>query len=128
MDLYLSLLSPVWWASVLLCSIALCATGSWVARRGIGRAGSEPAATSGLEGAKRRVRFGAFVVGLLVLANLAMLGTLAIANLRVPRLVGPVGLALVLCCLVSLVLALLVYRGAVPLEVRGAAGRTDARR
>ena len=128
MELYLSLLSPVWWASVLLCSIASCATGSWVARRGTERTGSEPATTTGLDGAMRRVRFGAFVVVLLVLANLAMLGTLSIANLRVPRLAGPVGLALVLCCLVSLVLALLVYRGVAPLDVRGAAGRTDASR
>jgi hypothetical protein len=44
---------------------------------------------------------------------------LAIANLRVPRLVGPVGLALVLCSLVSLVLALLVYRSVAPLDARG---------
>jgi hypothetical protein len=44
----------------------------------------------------------------LVLANLSMLGTLAAANLHTPHLMGPVGLSFCLCCLVSLVLAVLV--------------------
>jgi hypothetical protein len=52
------------------------------------------------------------VVALLVLANLAMLGTLSAANLRTPRLAGPVGLVFVLCCMVSLVLAVLVHNAA----------------
>ena len=106
MELYLSLFSPVWWAGVLVCTILLSAVSSWLARRSDKHADLSPQDTTTTA---HRLRRAAWVVGLLVLANLAMLGTLAAANLRTPRIAGPVGLALVLCCLISLVLAVLVH-------------------
>jgi hypothetical protein len=105
MDLRLSLLSPIWWASVLLCTILLSTTTSWLAQRRARRGGAD-ATVPGL--GVHRLRCASWVVGLLVLANLSMLGTLAAANLHTPHLMGPVGLSFCLCCLVSLVLAVLV--------------------
>ena len=86
MDLYHSLLSPVWWASVLLCTILLTTVTSWLARRSA-RRGNET--TPNHHTKARRLRLATWAVALLVLANLAMLGSLAAANLRTPRLVGP---------------------------------------
>ena len=106
MDLRLSLLSPVWWASVLVCTILLTATTSWLARRRARRSCAD-ATAPGLS--VHRLRCASWVVGLLALTNLAMLGTPTAANLRTPRLMGPVGLSFCLCCLVSLVLAVLVH-------------------
>ena len=106
MDLYLSLLSPAWWAGVLVCTILLSAFCSWLAQRGGRRVGP----TTNADTTARRLRQASWVVGLLVLANLAMLGTLAAANLHTPRITGPVGLAFILCCLVSLTLAVLMFR------------------
>jgi hypothetical protein len=109
MDLYLSLLSPVWWATVLVCTVALTAATSWLARGAARRSGPAQAARSI---SHRRMRLAAWTVVLLVLANLSMLCTMVAANLRTPNLAGPVGLAFVLCCLVSLVLAVIVHGAA----------------
>ena len=106
MDLHHSLASPVWWSSVLLCTILLTTASSWLARRSA-QLGNKPAPNNHTKA--RRLRLAAWAVALLVLANLAMLGSLAAANLRTPRLAGPVGLAFLLCCLISLVLAVLIH-------------------
>ena len=104
MDLDHTLLSPLWWASVLVCTIALTAACRWLARR-LATQTARPRDTP----STTRLRLGSRVIGLLVLANLTMLGGLAAANLPTPRLAGPIGLAFVLCCLVSLVLAVLTH-------------------
>jgi hypothetical protein len=88
MDLYLSLLSPVWWATVLVCTVALTAATSWLARGAARRSGPAQAARSI---SHRRMRLAAWTVVLLVLANLSMLCTMVAANLRTPNLAGPVG-------------------------------------
>ncbi len=106
MEIYLSLLSPVWWAGVLVCTILLSAGSAGHARRVTKRPGDRRLASPVTV---RRARCAAWSAALLVLANLTMLGALAAANLRTPRLAGPVGLTFVLCCLVSLVLAVLVH-------------------
>ncbi|MFH1462797.1 MAG: hypothetical protein ABIO70_00215 [Pseudomonadota bacterium] len=102
MDLSLSLLSPAWWATVLVCTILLTALSSLLARRRADPTRAPPPTA-------RRLRLATWTVTLLVLANLAMLGTLLAVNLPSPRLAGPVGLSFLLCCLVSLVLAVLVH-------------------
>jgi hypothetical protein len=106
-DLYDTLLSPLWWAAVLGCSTALTILSRWVVPR-LSRGRRRPAPPSSGR-SRRRLRAATLVVALLVLANLAMLGTLTAANLHTPRLAGPVGLAFILCCLVSLTLAVLMF-------------------
>ncbi len=107
MEIYLTLLSPLWWGTVVLCSALFATVTTWLARR-------RPLQTrQGDPGDRaRRLRLGTWVAGLLVLANIAMFGTLAAANLRVPSIAGPVGLAFLLCCLVSLVLAVSLHAAA----------------
>ena len=106
MDEYDALLSPLWWASVLLVGILINAGCSWLVRR---RARNGPERPSGDQEAPRHLRLGPWVLGLTVLANIAMFVTLAAANLRVPRLAGPVGICFLLCCLVSLTLAVALH-------------------
>ena len=107
MDLHDTLLSPLWWAAVLVCSTALTSLIRWVVPRF--SPGNRTPAPASQGRSHRRLHTATFVVALLVLANLAMLGTLAAANLHTPRITGPVGLAFILCCLVSLTLAVLVF-------------------
>ncbi len=104
MELYLTLLSPVWWCTVVLCSGAFAVFAAWLSRRR-----PRGSAADQIELRARQLRLGTRVVALLVLANIAVFGTLAAANLRVPSLVGPVGMACLLCCLVSLALAVSLY-------------------
>jgi len=57
----------------------------------------------------RALRLRIWVVNLLVLANVGMLVGLSAVNLRIPSIGGPVSLAFVVLCLLSLTLATLVY-------------------
>jgi len=106
MDEYHALLSPLWWASVLVATIVINTGCSWLVRR---RARNGPERLSGDQEAPRHLRLGPRVLGLTVLANISMFATLAAANLRVPRLAGPVGICFLLCCLVSLTLAVALH-------------------
>ncbi|MFH1468470.1 MAG: integrin alpha, partial [Pseudomonadota bacterium] len=64
---------------------------SWLARRNADPTLAAPP-TAG------RLRLASWTVALLVVANLAMLGTLLAVNLHTPRLAGPVGLSFLFCC------------------------------
>ena len=111
MELYASLLSPVWWASVLVSAVLLGVLSSmflrWQARNRERIAPGNGAESTHCQ--RTVLRYRLWVVNLLVLANVGMLAGLSAANLRAPVLYGPVGLAFILLCLVSLALSVLVY-------------------
>ena len=102
MDAYETLLSPLWWATVLLATLLIDAACRWLARR---HRNSPEQRAQRSAGTPRPLRFGPWVIGLTVLGNIALLGGLAAANLRTPRPAGPIGLSCVVCALVSVILA-----------------------
>lgn len=112
----LSLASPVWWVSVLLASLLIGSLSPLLLDRLARRRLSEqveraPAASAHqLTSLLAELRLRLWVCTLLCVANLAMLVVLAVANLRVPQLAGPVGLAFVVLCLSTLTLAWQVHR------------------
>ncbi len=63
------------------------------------------------------LRLRLWVTALLSVANVSMLVVLAVANLRTPSIAGPVGLAFILLCLFTVLLAYQVHRAATRLRV-----------
>ena len=128
MELYASLLSPVWWSSVLLCSAMFGVLSSLIHRhQAHHRAPAKPiddAESNRRMGKALRLRL--WVVNLLVAANVGMLAGLSAVNLRTPALYGPVSLAFVLLCLVSLTLSVSVYMASVRLGSK-ASGQAQRR-
>ena len=126
MELYrISLLSPFWWISVLLGSVLLGSVTPTVAGRlsGFRRASAAKDPVEENLRLRRVLRLRLWAVDLLVLANLGMIVGLSAVNLRTPALCGPVSLAFVLLCLVSLTLASLVYLSSV--RCGGSLGRRE---
>ena len=60
----------------------------------------------------RRLGLHLWVLGLLAIANVSMFLVLVLGNLRAPAIAGPVGLAFMILCLFSIVLAYLTHRAA----------------
>jgi len=100
-ELHITLVSPLWWLTVLVASVAIAWTSNRLLCRGpVNVADSERA----LLLLARATRLRGWMAVCLCGANLAMLVVLGVANLRIPSLVGPVGLVFLLLCVSTLLL------------------------
>ncbi len=107
MELYLTVLSPVWWISVVLVTVLTGLLSSWVLGRVKPRGGG-----SSPDGLQKELRLRLWMATLLCVANIAMLVALLAGNWRAPALAGPIGLAFVILCLLTLTLAWHAHRAA----------------
>jgi len=100
LELYLTVLSPVWWGSVVIVSVLIGQLSSRVlGRMDVRRGGPSPG------GLLKVLRLRLWMATLLCIANVAMLVVLLVGNWHAPTLAGPIGLAFVLLCLFTLTLA-----------------------